>query len=192
MTTIEQYGCVPLAHVPALRTLGADCMAVYIALQAHCRGASHRTCWPSLSTIAELIGADRSNVARAVRKLESTALVERVERPAGGKRRSTRYNLPMPSSGVTSDNSTSVTSDNRSSVKSALQVVSPATPEDRRKIKAETRATRAACEAAPVARSGPDAEPDPEPDEAPLPIDEQIAAWRGIVGALAAGKVARA
>ena len=174
-------------------------MAVYIALQAHCRGASHRTCWPSLSTIAELIGADRSNVARAVRKLESTALVERVERPAGGRRRSTRYHLPLPPSGVTSDNSTSVTSDTSSGVKSTLRVVSPVTPEDRKKIELETgaRAKVAACGAPTIARSGqPDLldnfiaqlHAEQDPDDPVLPRAEQVTRWQGIRDMLDAGK----
>lgn len=106
-STIEvdtQFAIVPLWLVGALKGNGSagSALMVYVSLG---RWADYDTgeCWPSHSTIAEMIGASRATVQRSLALLQEVGAVEvRVEYGDDGDQKSNRYRLrrvPHPRGG---------------------------------------------------------------------------------------------
>ena len=164
METSECYS-MTLIGVTSDCRLSDGAVRVYNALATFCRGGDKRTAWPSAETLAGLSCRCVRSVKYAVRELEKTGWLA-VHRRTGN---SSIYSLPV-----------------QPAAPLPVQLVAPNQSGKEEEKEEYTRATAAACGAATVARSG---QPDPDPEtDAVLPISEQIAQWRGLADALAAGK----
>ncbi len=88
--TGTRYGKVPAFLLSSLWALQPGATAVYLALACHRNRAGHA--WPSMRTVADSLGCDRSTVHRGLRALKEAGLV----RPDGQDRSGTiRYYLPQ-------------------------------------------------------------------------------------------------
>lgn len=90
-----RFVMIPHTVIGMIRCIGATAYAVYSALVYHADAAG--ACWPSIETIASMIGASNRTARRALRRLVTAGLIEIEERIDGTRQLSNFYRiLPSP------------------------------------------------------------------------------------------------
>lgn len=88
--TIGNFTAIPNSIIEMGRELGPDAIALFVVLRFH--SGRNQTSFPSYDTIQDRTGLTRRRIAIAIRKLESSGLLERKRRFGA----STVYILKMP------------------------------------------------------------------------------------------------